>query len=70
MDIGERGIKHHSINKSIHFFKSKCLKTTKLDMSYMERFISKRVENDVGKAENAGNQHILLFLQCFQKALS
>ena len=27
-----------------------------------------RVENIVGKGENAGYQHFLLFLQCFQKA--
>ena len=27
-----------------------------------------RVENTVGKGENAGYQHLLLFLQCFQKA--
>ena len=27
-----------------------------------------RVENIERKAENAGYQHVLLFLQCFQKA--
>ena len=27
-----------------------------------------RIENIVGKEENAGYQHFLLFLQCFQKA--
>ena len=27
-----------------------------------------RVGNIVGKGENAGNQHFLLFPQCFQKA--
>ena len=27
-----------------------------------------RVENIVGKGENAGYQHFLLFTQCFQKA--
>ena len=27
-----------------------------------------RVENIVGKGENAGYQHFLLFAQCFQKA--
>ena len=26
------------------------------------------VENIVGKGENAGYQHFLLFLQCFEKA--
>ena len=29
-----------------------------------------RVENIVGKGENAGNQHFLLFYPCFQKCLS
>ena len=27
-----------------------------------------RTENIVGKGENAGHQHFLLFPQCFQKA--
>ena len=31
-------------------------------------FVCDRVENIVGKGENAGYQHFLLFLQCFQKA--
>ena len=31
-------------------------------------FVFERVENTVGKGENAGYQHFLLFLQCFQKA--
>ena len=30
-------------------------------------FVFDRVENIVGKGENAGYQHFLLFLQCFQK---
>ena len=32
------------------------------------RFASGRVKNIVGKGENAGYQHFLLFRQCFQKA--
>ena len=28
------------------------------------------VENIEGKGENAGNQHFLLFAECFQKASS
>ena len=32
------------------------------------KFVSGRVENTVGKGENAGNQHFLLFPLCFQKA--
>ena len=30
-------------------------------------FVFDRVENIVGQGENAGNQHFLLFPQCFQK---
>ena len=32
------------------------------------KFVLGRVENIVGKGENAGYQHFLLFLQSFQKA--
>ena len=32
------------------------------------KFVQGRNENIVGKGENAGFQHFLLFLQCFQKA--
>ena len=31
-------------------------------------FVMERVKNIVGKGENAGYQHFLLFPQCFQKA--
>ena len=33
------------------------------------KFALGRVEINMGKGENAGNQHFLLFPQCFQKAL-
>ena len=32
------------------------------------KFVLGRLENTVGKRENAGYQHFLLFPQCFQKA--
>ena len=32
------------------------------------QFFIDRVKNIVGKGENTGNQHFLLFPQCFQKA--
>ena len=32
------------------------------------KFVLGKVENMVGKGENAGFQHFLLFPQCFQKA--
>ena len=39
----------------------------KINMTNVTDFVLARVEN-VGKAENAGHQHFLLFPQCFQKA--
>ena len=33
----------------------------------INKFVLERVKNIVGKGENAGYQHFLLFLQCFQK---
>ena len=32
------------------------------------KFVFERVENMVGKGENAGYQHFLLFPQCFQES--
>ena len=37
-------------------------------MAKEHKFVLGRVENIVGKGENAGYQHSLLFPQCFQKA--
>ena len=34
----------------------------------VNEILSVRIENIVGKGENAGYQHFLLFPQCFQKA--
>ena len=33
-------------------------------------FVFDGIENNVGKGENAGYQHFLLFQQCFQKTFS
>ena len=38
-------------------------------MTYRKNFVMGRVENIIGKGENAGYQHFLLFPQCFQKVL-
>ena len=35
--------------------------------SEKNEFVSRWVENIVGKGENAGYQHFLLFPRCFQK---
>ena len=37
-------------------------------MTEILKFVLGRVENIVGKGENAGYKHFLLFPQCFQKA--
>ena len=38
-----------------------------LNVAQMMIYATDRLENFVGKGENAGYQHFLLFLQCFQK---
>ena len=40
----------------------------KINVTKILKFVLGRVENFVGKGENDGNQHFLLFLQCFKKA--
>ena len=40
----------------------------KINVTYITNFVLGREENIVGKGENAGYQHFLLFQQCFQKA--
>ena len=42
----------------------------KLKVTKMAKFFLDKIENIVGKEENAGYQHFLLFPQCFEKALS
>ena len=39
----------------------------KIDVTKKLKFISGTADNIVGKAENAGYKHFLLFQQCFQK---
>ena len=47
---------------------SKHLQTKKINVAEKLNFVLGRVENIVGKGENAGYQHFLLFPQCFQQA--
>ena len=49
---------------------SKGLQTTILSHAQMVRFVFYQKENIVGNGENAGNQHFVLFPQCFQKVSS
>ena len=46
------------------------LKTFEDDKIKVAQMVFDRVENIVGKGENAGYQHFLLFPPCFQKASS
>ena len=48
--------------------KLKAFAEDKINVAQMMISISDRVGNIVGKEENAGYQHFLLFRQCFQKA--
>ena len=41
----------------------------KINVTEKLKFLLERVENIVGKSENAGYQHFLLFQQCFQKRI-
>ena len=48
--------------------KLKVFADDKINVTEKLKIVLGRVENIVGKGENAGYQHFLLFPQCFQKA--
>ena len=52
-------------NKILDLFKLKEFVDDKSNIIQNFKFVLGRVENIVGKGENAGYQHFLLFLQCF-----
>ena len=47
--------------------KDKILDLSKFQLKKLEFVLGRALENIVGKGENAGYQHCLLFPQCFQK---
>ena len=55
-------------NKILERSKLKAFADDKLRVTEKLKFVKGRVENIMGKGENAGNQHFLLFPKCFQKA--
>ena len=55
-------------DKSLDQFKLKAFEDDKIDVNKKLKSGLERVEKIVGKGENAGYQHFLLFPQCFQKA--
>ena len=54
-------------NKFLDWSKLKALADAKINMTEKLKFVLGRVENILGKGENAGYQHFLLF-SCFQQA--
>ena len=54
-------------DRILAYSKFKVLTDNKIIVIQKLRFRLRKVENIVGKGENAGNQHFLLFQQCFQK---
>ena len=55
-------------NKILDWSKLKAFADDKIDVTEKFKFVLGRVGNIVGKGENAGYQHFLVFPQCFQKA--
>ena len=55
-------------SKSLDWSKLKAFADDKINLNKKLELVLGRVENIVGKGENAGYQHFLLFQQCFQKA--
>ena len=53
--------------KILDWSKLKVFADDKLNVTEKLEFVLGRVENIVGKGENAGSQHFLLFSQCFSK---
>ena len=54
-------------NKILDMTKLKAFADDKLIIAEMTDFLFDRAENTVGKGENAGLQHFLIFPQCFLK---
>ena len=57
-----------SYDKILDVTKLKTFADDKINVAQMMISVFDRIENNVGKGENAGHQHFLLFPQCFQKA--
>ena len=69
---GDKG-KRHAFkalpnNKILDQSKFKEFVDERIDETEKLKFVLGRIENIVGKGENAGYQHFLLFPQCFHKA--
>ena len=54
-------------DKNLRYSKLKAFVDDELKMPQIVKTLLDREENMVGKGENAGDQHFLLFPQCFLK---
>ena len=54
-------------DKILDLTKSKAFADNKINLNERLKLVLGKVENIVGKGENAGYQHFLFFPQCFQK---
>ena len=68
-------MRHHVVmgllftkHQNLDWSKFKVFAGDKINLTLKLKFALKRIENIVGKGENTGYQHFLLFPQCFQKA--
>ena len=52
---------------NLDWSKLKAFKDDKINVTQKLKIVLKKIENTVGKEENADIQHFLLFPQCFQK---
>ena len=57
-------------DKILNWSKLEAFADDKINVSEKLKYVLGRIENIVGKGENAGYQHFLLFPQCFQKTSS
>ena len=57
-------------DKILGLSKLKAFADDKLSITQTIKVVFHRIENIVGKEENAGYQHFLLFPQCFRKTFS
>ena len=55
-------------DKILDWSKFKSLADDKINVTQNLKFVLGRIENILGKEENAGYQYFLLFPQCFQNA--
>ena len=58
-----------SSDKYLNLSKLKAFGDDKINVTEKLKFVSARVKNIVGKGENAGNQHFLVFPLCFLSLL-